>query len=183
MAEECLMQVASVLCAWLLADFFTGVFHWWEDRCLMVPNPNPVLEDLRRNNEIHHDDPMEITRDSYWGNIKQSTYIAVPISGALFLMGTPTVVWLTALFMALGNLIHRFAHVPKKDIPRVVLRAQKVGLLCSYAHHRKHHYDRDGIVSKERASIHYCVMTNWLNPILDRTGFFPFLERLFGKTA
>jgi len=168
-----------VLGAWLLADFISGVVHWWEDRAMMNASRLSYLNGVRADNERHHKMPGYLTRLSWWGNISTTAPLAWLLALALWFAGAPALAWLTAVFLGFGNLIHRWSHEPPQKLPRVVRWMQMIGLFISASHHSGHHFKAGALVSREDSQIRFCVMTNWLNPILDRIRFFKFLELCF----
>jgi hypothetical protein len=169
----------TIILSWLLADFIAGVVHWFEDKVLLNPSRYRFINAIRLDNELHHTFPAAMLKLTPAENIRESVLIAWPLAALLFLLGAPTVIWLALFFVAFGNLIHRFAHQPRGRVGTVVRLLQKTGLFISTEHHLRHHFNSKGLIAKEKTTIHYCPMTNWLNPILDKVGFFAFLERLF----
>lgn len=105
--------------------------------------------------------------------------IAWPGAIILFLIGCPTVIWLAVFFASFGNAVHRFSHTPKSKLNPFIKLVQKTGLFISFEHHNVHHFDEHGPIRKENTTGRYCPMTNWLNPLLDKSGFFRLLERIF----
>jgi ubiquitin-conjugating enzyme E2 variant len=72
---------------------------------------------------------------------------------------SPMVV-LGALLGANANQVHKWSHrTPAENGPAVGL-AQRLLLIQSPGHHHQHH--------SGRRNSHYCVLTNLLNPVLDR---------------
>ncbi len=66
---------------------------------------------------------------------------------------------------------HRWAHTPRKILPTLILRLQRMKILQDGKHHYKHHQnDHD---------THFCVGTPWMNPILHHIRFWHWMERLF----
>jgi hypothetical protein len=47
----------TVLFAWLLADFISGLVHWWEDRAMLSESRFPFINGVRLDNERHHKNP------------------------------------------------------------------------------------------------------------------------------
>jgi ubiquitin-conjugating enzyme E2 variant len=67
--------------------------------------------------------------------------------------------------------IHKWAHSVER--PWLVRACQRVRLFLSPGHHSRHH-------SGAHLS-HYCITSGWMNPLLDRIGFFRKLEWLLLK--
>lgn len=168
----------TILLAWLLADFLTGLVHFAQDRLLLNPSRFLFINQIKLDNDLHHAKPAAMTRFSMWENINTSVPFTVPIAGGLFLLGCPTVIWLAIFFASFGNLVHRFAHMPKKKVHPLIRMVQWTGLFITFDHHHVHHFDENGVIKKEDTAVRYCPMTNWLNPILDKLKVFWFLGRI-----
>lgn len=163
-----------------MADFLAGLVHWYEDKVLDKALWYTTLEQISKDNELHHLNPVAMTRFSMWENIKTTAVITLPLSVVLYFLGLPMIVWLTVFFGTFGNLVHRFAHLPKGKRPAFVRFMQKTGLFITFEQHNKHHFEGKNVIKKEDAKICYCPMTTWLNPLLDKINFWSFLERLRG---
>jgi ubiquitin-conjugating enzyme E2 variant len=95
--------------------------------------------------------------------------IGVVIIAGAWLTGMLT--WQLVLFVAIGanaNEIHKWNHVSRKRRPKLVVALQNARLLQTAKHHGKHH-----VGSKDT---NYCVITNFMNPILDTVLFWHGLE-------
>ncbi len=168
----------TIIIAWLLADFLTGLVHWWEDRALLDHSRIAFLNGVRRDNDLHHRCPPHFLSLSWWQNINTTAPFAWIGSLGLWFAGVPPVICLAIFFAGFGNLVHRWSHEKRKQLPVLVRVAQKSGLFISQSHHNGHHFKRGKLVLRHESRIRYCVMTNWLNPILDYVRFWRFLELL-----
>lgn len=167
-----------ILASWLLADFITGIVHWYEDRYLTGNSKFIFINGIAEDNKLHHSQPWQLTEFSHWQNINTSAVIAWPICLVLFIAGAPTIVWLSVFFASFANLVHRYAHINQKKVPFLILQMQEIGLFISFEHHLKHHCDENGLITGAQTTIRYCPMSNWVNPVLDTIKFFVFLEYL-----
>ncbi len=168
----------KIFAAWMLADFISGLFHWWEDRALPDNSRFKFIEGVRIDNDLHHHSPRAFLGFSYWENINTTAPFTLALTAIFLVVGQ----WFLAtvmLFLTFGNLVHRFAHEAKAQRPALVRGLQRIGIWQSPSHHAGHHFRRGRLVSRVDSKIHYCVMTNYLNPILDKIRFFPLLERIF----
>lgn len=138
------------------------------------------LENIRIDNTVHHLNPTLMVKYTYWENINTSVMMAVPVSIVVFTIGAPTWVWLGVLFSSLANLVHRFAHTSRAQCPLWIRVLQYTGLFISPNMHNPHHFRRGRVIMKEDTRNNYCVMTNWLNPLLDLVSFFDVLEFVSG---
>jgi ubiquitin-conjugating enzyme E2 variant len=157
----------------LLADFVSGVVHWAEDTyARFKPRRKLRLINLiARDNEVHHRRPRDFLKRSWW----QSSWDLVLVGAAILatayaLVGHLT--WALLLFVVLSvnaNQMHKWAHRNPRENPALVTWLQRAHLLQSPRHHGRHHGG-----SKDS---HYCVVTNFLNPLLEEVYFWRRLER------
>lgn len=165
------MDVAfTVLYALVFAEIASGIFHWLEDR---YGNPDwPVLGVyVIQPNIEHHRYPLRFTRGSWWTR-NWTTF--VPATLAALLVGVGCFLWAWPVWLALGLFIlgfanesHCWTHV---RCNRYIRFFQKLGIVQSGKHHGIHHhrpYNRN-----------YCAFTNYMNPVLERLGFWLVLEWL-----
>ncbi|MEO0551284.1 MAG: fatty acid desaturase CarF family protein [Pseudomonadota bacterium] len=152
-----------------LADAASGIIHWFEDR---YGNPKwPVLGHTIRENQQHHHTPRSFLKGTIWTRNREVWVIGVAFLAFFYFAG-----WLNlftgaaVIFGMFANEVHAAAHRGPKENGDVITALQKTGLMQSHKHHAAHH--RHGKDS------HYCVMTNHLNPVLERARFFQTLEHL-----
>jgi ubiquitin-conjugating enzyme E2 variant len=167
----------EILCqfvaAWLMADFLSGVFHWWEDRYL-TPDMPLVGRWISAPNELHHAEPKWFLRGSYWQR-NWTTLMPSLVAGAVCLVFGAY--WWAMVFACLSqaNEVHAWSH-SKGSVSKAIDVLQSIGILQSPRHHAEHH--------RSPFSVRFCVMTDWLNPVLDATGFWRgvewWLRRVFG---
>lgn len=161
--------LGAILAGLLLADFVTGAFHWFEDR---YGNPKwPIIGGVIRANQEHHHTPRSFLAGTFI-----SRNLTVFILAAIFMAAFWAVGWLNlftgsaVVFGAFANEIHRFAHRSPSENGKVITAVQKTGLLQSFQHHAQHH--------RKGKDTHYCVMTNFLNPVLEKVQFYQTIEKL-----
>jgi len=170
-----LLGVAGAL-GLLLADFVSGFGHWLFDRYLT--EETPILGSLAvRPFREHHADPEELVRHGFVELNGDTALAMLPFLGVALLLPGPEagagwMLFHTALvamttLLVLTNSLHRLAHAPA--VPRPVAALQRAGVLLSPERHALHHAG-----GHDRA---YCITLGWLNPLLDRVGLFPALER------
>lgn len=162
------MLMVELLAGWLLADLLSGLLHWLEDR--YGREHWPVLgNQVIAPNRLHHSRPLAFTRGTFLSRngttIVATAIIAVPLFAAF---GAQP--WLIAATIggAMANQVHFWAHRPSHR-PAIVSLLQEAGFLQSPAHHQRHHAPPH--------TRRYCILTNWLNPILDRVGVWSVAER------
>lgn len=171
--------VFAIVAGWLLADLVSGLVHWAEDR-LALDHVPVIGTAVVAPNRLHHAQPMAFTRNGFLSrngtSVIGTAVLTAMVGGSLwFLFGrdVPDQVWMGLAVATLGgamaNQIHYWAHVPNRA-PGIVQAAQTIGLLQSRGHHARHH--------AKPQDQRYCVLTNWLNPALDRYGIWRRLERI-----
>ena len=164
------MVLIHVIACVLATDFLSGLFHWLEDA--YGREHWPITGTLiTQPNILHHHDPAYFTRHSWLKSAQVLLVMALAI--LLGAWALDLLAWEVVLVAAIGvnaNEIHKWTHQSRHKNGRLVSRLQDLGLLQSADHHAQHH--RNG------KSTHYCVVTNYLNPLLDAVGLWPSLERL-----
>ena len=162
-----MIWVLGAFGAVLLADFLSGLAHWIED-CYFSPE-TPLLGHTILKNVEHHRDPLLFVNNAWHVTIRSSFVSAVFLGLVLAAFGLLNPIWVAALTISVfANQVHKWAHMPALDVPRFVRMLQRTGVLQAAAHHLQHHGgSRD---------THYCVVTNLLNPLLDRIYFWRALE-------
>lgn len=168
----------TVILAWLLADFISGILHWSQDHYLNDDCKYKFLKRVSRDNTLHHKHPAYLTHLTPWQNINTTVPLVLPIMFVLFLFGAPDIILLTLFFSIFANIVHRWAHLPINKVPFLIRQIQRTGLFISSEHHSKHHYNKYGLIKKENSTIRFCPMTNWLNPILDYFNFWSLMQNL-----
>lgn len=164
------MIALEFLAVWLLVDFVSGVVHWAEDS--YGSETTPVIGRwVVGPNLLHHRNGSAFIGKSWIASSWDLAAVGATIVAAAGLAGVLT--WHVGLFALLGanaNQIHKWNHMRHSSVPTMVRALQRLYLLQSPRHHAQHHRG-----SKDS---HYCVITEVLNPWLDRLGWWRMLERL-----
>ncbi len=182
-ARLALLIVLALPVAIVLADLASGLVHWFADRYLDPETPvlGPMLIEPFRE---HHRDPQAMTRHDFFEVSGNNGLVTLPLAAiALALEGgagaplAPSFAVVTMLVFALAifatNQLHAWAHAERA--PRLVRRLQRAQLILppeAHAMHHAHGHDRA-----------YCVTTGWLNPALDRLGFFAAIESMLARAG
>ena len=166
--------VGSILCGLLLADFVTGLVHWWEDRL-----GNPAWPFIGRHviapNRLHHDRPMAFTETSFFQRNWTSAIASLSLGFILAAIFGPSLLLATAVTAGcIANEVHYFTHKPLVA-PSWIRILQNTGFLQSPRGHARHH--------KAPQNSDYCSITDWLNPWLQKAGLWDRLDRLFGVAS
>jgi ubiquitin-conjugating enzyme E2 variant len=151
----------------LLADFVSGFVHWAEDA--YARPATPLLGRIAQDNLRHHWRPREFLARSWL----QSSWDLV-LGGALVINAAAATGWLSwhvvlfAVLVANANQIHKWAHMNRSELPWIVGVLQRLYLLQNARHHGRHHAGT--------RTTHYCVITNFLNPLLEEVSLWSRLE-------
>ena len=166
------MIVLKIFALILITDLFTGAVHWWEDaygnpewkflgKAIVIPN----LE--------HHQYPRKFLKHGMWPRIRLSFIIAIGLGSIAYAFNFLS--WEVAFvlcYASLANEIHAITHKTDKENGKLICWIQKTGLIQSRRMHGHHHsspYD-----------INYCVLTNYLNPVLNMIHFWTAIEKTVG---
>lgn len=163
--------LGQLLVGWLLADFLSGLVHWLEDRVLserMALIGRLVVAPNRQ----HHATPLSFLGGGVVYR-NGTTWLATALVALpwLLLAGPSVVLGAAVVGGCLSSQLHYWAHAPRLA-PVAVQVLQEVGLLQSPKGHARHH--------RPPQTAAYCVITDWLNPVLDRIGLWRLLDRLAG---
>lgn len=167
---EYLVVVAQILGIYVLADFFTGVVHFWMDRYGKpdMPIVGPTVVEI---NTLHHANPHRMTQRSYWYLTRYSYILGAVIALVVFAVtGTISWQWVFGLVLsANANIIHKWSHLRASERPIWVGWLQQARLIQTPEEHHRHHGHVDHLTA-------YCVMTNLLNPVLEKIHFWQGIE-------
>lgn len=171
MDSEILLTVVKIIGIYLLADFAGGLFHWSEDT--LGADDTPVWGPLfAAPNSLHHSQPSAMNRIHWLKNNAPLFALAAAVVLIAWALGKLTwEVWLFAILGGFNQQAHRFAHGVRLRLPRVILFLQRIHFLQDARHHWRHH--------TPPYTCSYCVLTPWLNPVLDILGFWRLMDRLF----
>lgn len=161
----------QIVSAWLLADFLSGVLHWFQDR--YCQRYWPVIGDIIvEPNDIHHVTPRSFTTDGFFLR-NWASFVVAFVAGFLF-YGTGTLNWFTGGFVAASSFLptqaHYWAHRSETENGPLISTLQRLGVIQSSQHHWRHHRG-----SKDK---YFCTMTDFVNPVLERIQFFQRVEKV-----
>jgi hypothetical protein len=169
--ETSLYYIGYFITAWMTADLITGFIHWIEDRYLKAEWPI-VGKWIAAPNELHHAEPRAFLENNYW-NRNNTTIIPALLAAAVF--GYFQMWWwmTIALMTSQANELHACAH--RGNNPLFIKTLQETGIVQNARMHAMHHVSP--------FATHFCALSSWLNPFLDRLNFWRALEyivALFG---
>jgi ubiquitin-conjugating enzyme E2 variant len=154
----------------IAADLLTGSIHWMEDTFFTEQTPI-IGKWLIEPNELHHRKPTAFLEKTWWENSWDAILVSLMIILIAILIHKLS--WEVVVFAATGacaTIIHKYAHEPRERIPKIIRAFQKIKLIQDGPHHMKHHAGTN--------NSNYCLITPFLNPILDYTHFWKILEQL-----
>lgn len=156
----------------MLADFITGVVHWFEDTYATRRWPKPLVRWIVDPNIRHHMNPTEFTQHSFLYRSGDSLAIASIVCLAAWACGM--FVWqftAVAFCAAIGNEVHSWSHRrPRNPLFRFL---QDAAIVQTPQQHAQHH--------RGRHNRRYCTLTNALNPALDGVQFWTLIEFLLAR--
>ncbi len=163
-------------------DLLSGVVHWACDRFGDASTPL-VGSLLIRAFREHHVDPRQMVEHDWIETNGEPCFFAALFLAALAFLApnvqselgaaAVTLVWTMAAVGSWANQVHKWAHM--SEPPRLARFLQRVGLALRPDEHACHH--------QAAHDSGYCISTGWMNPLLDRTGLWSWLERSLRRTA
>ncbi|MBI2572801.1 hypothetical protein HYV86_03000 [Candidatus Woesearchaeota archaeon] len=173
--------VLGLIAGWLAADFVTGMIHWFGDTWGKPSWPilgKYFIEDFR----IHHIHPQKICEHDFVYMCASSFFFApYVIIGGIYVLVTGgalgvflgTTIASMALWGALTNLFHKWAHDDAVRVAPLVRWLQQKRVILSPQHHQIHHtYPH---------LTHYAITHGWVNVFLGKIRFFRALEWVICK--
>ncbi len=169
------LAALAIPLALVLGDFVGWLVHWAADTYFSDDTP-VVGPALIRPFRQHHISPRDICTHSLVSIVGNVCILAVPILALCLYLhsvshhGLLTFAILCTALMAAAtvatNVFHKWAHQEK---PSAGVRwLQRMRLVLEPKHHQVHH--------TEPFKMHYCITNGWLNPLLNKIGFFRKLE-------
>jgi hypothetical protein len=160
----------------LIADFVTGFVHWAEDA--YARRDTPIIGKLVAEANIeHHQRPRAFLARSWWSSSWDLLLLAMALVTVAWWCDRLTWhIWLFALLVANANQMHKWTHQNPTENGRFITWLQEWKFLQTRRHHAQHHHGEK--------NTHYCVITNFLNPVLEEMELWRkaerFMERWFG---
>ncbi len=154
----------------LLADFVSGLFHWLEDSYGSA-RWKITGKWVTEANDLHHREPRAFIKNSWLQSADVLLILGALILGVAALLGCLS--WQLGLIVFLGvnsNEIHKWAHRSPRENGKFIAWMQRAKIVQSTAHHAKHH--------RGTKDSHYCVITAFLNPVLEKANFWRRLEKV-----
>jgi plasmanylethanolamine desaturase len=154
---------------YLAADFVAGLVHFSMDN--YGSRSTPLIGGEIGANRRHHIEPRLFLRNSWWKNARSTLPIILALAGLFYVFDFINVFSITFLIVGWNaNEVHKWSHQTQKERPRIVTLLQKWGVIQSVKEHNKHH---SGLKDS-----HYCTVSPFVNPILEKIGFWNKFEVL-----
>jgi hypothetical protein len=154
----------------LFVDFVSGLVHWAEDTFGSVDTPI-VGRWIVEPNVLHHLDGTAFLAKSWLASSWDLLAAGVGLVAAVWWADRlDWHVWLFAVVGTNANQLHKWNHSGRGRVPWPVRLLQLVRVLQTAPGHAAHHQG-----DKNTA---YCVITPYVNPVLDGLGFWRGLEGL-----
>ena len=124
----------------------------------------------------HHFTPRSFLKGTLWTRNREVLAIGIAFLAAFWAFDLLNVFTVSAvIFGVMSNEVHASAHRSPQENGRLITALQKTGLLQSHRHHAAHH--------RQGKDTHFCVLTNHVNPVLERARFFQALEALVTRAT
>ena len=160
----------------VLGDLVSGLVHWVADTYFSEETPI-IGQSLVKPFRLHHLYPRDICTHDLVTTVGNVCIIAVPVlTFCIYVLWTwDDSSWLAFLILCvalmslatvLTNQFHKWAH--QEQPSRTVRWLQRTRLVLAPSHHQIHH--------TKPFNLHYCITNGWLNPFLNRIGFFRGME-------
>ncbi len=162
----------------VLADFVSGLVHWAEDTYARFKPQRKLtwLNQVALDNEVHHKRPRDFLQRSWWQSSWDLALLGAVILAVAHAVGHLTLAVVVFVLLSINaNQLHKWAHRNPRENPRLVTWLQRMHLLQSPRHHGRHHAGK--------RNSHYCVVTNFLNPLLEEVNFWRRLEQLIARVT
>ena len=171
MLKFSILFIEAIFCA----DLLTGVVHWLEDT---YGNPNTKFLGIGKHivipNLVHHIRPRELTQGNWFSRIWTSAVFLLLLLGVLWIFNLVTpLICLTFGIAVWGNEIHCWSHRSPKENGKIITFLQEYYIIQSPKHHGFHHFSP--------YASHFCALTPYLNPILEKVKFWRILEYLLSR--
>lgn len=168
------MLLIEILAVVFAADFVSGLVHWWEDA--YARTDRGLFRQVAVDNLRHHARPREFLARSYWESSWDLWLLgagAVAVAAAFDALSWHIVLF--AVLVANANQMHKWAHRTREENGVLIGTLQRLHILQSARHHGQHH--------QGKRNTHYCVITNFLNPMLEELRLWSRLERLIERAS
>ncbi len=165
-----ILKIAGII---LIADLLTGIFHFWMDQYGREDMPL-VGKSVIEINILHHRNPRNMVQKNYFQLTWTAWALGFVLATITYFMGFFS--WEVAFILAYGanaNIIHKWTHQTHGENGKLITFFQKIRLLQSKHHHGWHH--------KAPYDTNYCILTDWLNPILHQIRFWEGVVFFFSK--
>jgi plasmanylethanolamine desaturase len=167
------MMAIKLVATWLITDWISGFVHWLEDS-YGHPDMPIVGRYVTKPNLQHHVHPRKFVTNSWFSSSDLLMLVCLAGLFAAWAIGrlSPMVFFAAALGVN-ANQVHKWCHRTPRENGPVIVALQRLRFVQSPRQHYGHHLARKDAC--------YCVLTDFLNPVLDRCRFWRALEFLIHR--
>ncbi|KAL2472988.1 Fatty acid desaturase 4 [Forsythia ovata] len=165
--------ILSYMVGYVLADLFSGIYHWAIDNYGCAKTP--IFGNQIRLFQLHHETPWAIARQQMAKSLHVTarvlTFMVLPI---VLLCSDPVLlgfVGVFAGFILFTLQIHAWAHCAKDKLPPLVVALQDCRIIVKSSKHAAHH--------RPPYNSNYCIVSGMWDMLLDKSKFFVALEKIF----
>lgn len=149
-----------VMTGFLIADFFSGIFHWMGDAISEHTNFFLFV-----NFRLHHFNPTNVYSHNFWNLVYDISMVAV-----IPMIFYKSLWFYTACFFILfANMTHQYSHLPQNRVPQYIKWLQANNIILSPIHHKQHH--------SPPFKSNFCTLTGWCN-IVDKINLWGNLDNV-----
>ena len=164
-----LTLLGEFVVAVLLVDLASGVVHWFEDQYGSRSMPAWMVKYIVIPNRLHHIYPRAVVHCPRWISVLQGVGPGLLFMPILIAVLGWRISGVAICLAALPNFVHKWNHQRDSERPTIVKLLQRARILQGPRHHHAHHVGDTDVA--------YCVVTPYLNPLLDAIGFWRGLEK------
>lgn len=163
----------QIVAGYGLADFVSGIGHWFEDTYLKTTTP--IFSTIAISNQMHHVRPTLMCYFGYLETIKTTFLVSMPLYAVLAYFGYAFHPAVLSFFIATINVneIHRWSHMRPAELSWFVRILQDYRIILNRRDHNIHH----GKPNDNQ----YCVISGAMNYVLDAIGFWRIIEWIILK--
>lgn len=163
----------QIVFGYYLGDLIAGIYHWLKDTYFSPLTP-VIGQTFIWPSRLHHIKPRYLTatpdKELFMSSMKWSLIWMIPL---IYYTGISLISLSLFFTIAINDIIHKYNHMMDDERPKMIRFLQKIYLIQTDEEHRLHHL--------EPHTTHYCPITPFVNPVLERINFFRYLEYLIEK--
>jgi hypothetical protein len=166
-----IQQLFYMFIGFMLADFFSGVGHFVEDR-YFSKDTFLIGKLIIEPNRQHHWKPREMLKYTPFQNMGTTVlFITIPVTIACYYLNILNTVTITMVaFLTPVNYIHAINHKLDHELSSFERLIEYSGIFQTREDHHAHH--------KGEHDTYYCIIGKWWNPVLEYIHFWEGLQNI-----